>query len=75
MENKYYQIELFKDGITRKGFGKISDCKQYMTLIFHDHKNKWHMSKEVISEQLFKNAKPIEKEVFHTIVNQNLSNL
>lgn len=75
MKNKYFQIEIFKEGVTRKGFGKISDCNQYMTLIFHDHKNKWLMSKESISQQLFQNAKPIEKATFDYIINQNLSNL
>ena len=74
-EHKYYQIELFTEGITQKGFGKLSECGDYMTLIFHDHKNKWLMRKSGISEQLFKGAKEIEKNVFDTIVNQNLANL
>lgn len=75
MEEQYYQVELFANGINQKGFGKISDCGQYMTLIFHDHKNKWSMRKSGISEQLFKNSKPIPKTIFDTIVNQNLANL
>lgn len=75
MTEKYYQIEYFIAGITRKGYGKVSDCEKFMTLVFHDHKDKWLISKESISHDLFKNAKPIEKEIYHKIINQNLANL
>lgn len=75
MEEKYYQIEFSKEGVTRKGFAKISECNQFMTLLFHDHKNKWSISKEVISPHLINGSKPVDKNVFHTIVNQNLANL
>lgn len=74
-KNNYFQVEYFIHGITRKGYGKVSDCERFMTLVFHDHKDKWQITKEVISQELFKRAKPIEKEIFHKIVNQNLANL
>ncbi len=74
-EGQYRQIELFNQGNTRKGFAKISDDKKSMTLLFHDHKDKWSISKEPISAQLLYNTKEIPKSVFDYIVNQNLSNL
>lgn len=72
---QYRQIELFSQGISRNGFAKISQCKKFMTLLFHDHKDKWSISKEPISESLVMNTKTISKSVFDYIVNQNLSNL
>lgn len=74
-ETQYRQIELFLQGQTKKGFARISEDKQSMTLLFHDHKNKWSISKEPISAQLLFNTKEIPKSVFDYIVNQNLSNL
>lgn len=71
----YYQIEFTKEGVCKKGFAKVSDCGEFMTLIFHDHKNKWSISKESISQLLIQNGKPIEKTTFDYIVNQNLANL
>lgn len=71
----YYQIEFFKEGVHKKGFAKVSDCGNYMTLLFHDHKNKWSISKEAISQLLIEKGKPCEKHTFDFIVNQNLSNL
>lgn len=74
-ENKYYSIEISSRGLSRKGFGKISDDKQFMTTLFHEHKNKWMISKEVISPFLFYQSKIIQKTVFDTVINQNLANL
>lgn len=73
--NRYRAIELYNQGHTRNGFAKISDDKKFMTLIFHDHKDKWSMSKEPISCSLLYSTKTIDKNIFDTIVNQNLSNL
>lgn len=73
--SRYRAIELFTQGQAKKGFGKISDDKKFMTLIFHDHKDKWSMSKEPISCSLLYNTKPVPKSVFDQIVNQNLANL
>jgi len=71
----HYQIEYMQHGVTFKGYGKKSECGGYMTLVFHDHKNKWQMRKESISDWLFSHAKPIEKEIFEYAINQNLRNL
>lgn len=71
----YYQIEFTIKGVKRKGYGKISDCEKYMTLVFHDHKNKWSITKESIGEDLFKGSKQIDKETFDYVINQNLRNI
>jgi hypothetical protein len=71
----YYQIEFTKEGVKRQGYGKKSECGNYMTLVFHDHLNKWQISKEVISPPLFEHGKPITKEIFDYAINQNLRNL
>lgn len=74
-DTQYYQVILYCKGLSREGFGKISEDKKSMTLLFHDNKDKWSISKESISPTMFYKAKSAPKSVFDTIVNQNLSNL
>jgi hypothetical protein len=71
----HYQIEYNIKGVKRQGYAKKSECEKYMTVVFHDHKDKWQISKEVISNELFKAAKPIDKEIFEYVINQNIRNL
>ena len=73
--NQYYIYEINLFGILRKGYAKLSEDKQYITVVVHCHKNKWAVIKEgVTARSLYKSDK-IEKSSFDYALNQNLRNV
>lgn len=73
--NRYYIYEFFLFGIRREGYGKLSDDKKFITVVFHQNLNKWAIIKEGVSAKTLFKSKRLEKYLFEHALNQNIRNV